>query len=352
VNPLIQYTQTADGVRIAYYEMGSGVPLVVTAMLPWGHLGTTHAFKEHYRSQSPGGLGRGMQVVRYDARGTGLSDRSAIDFSVEAQMRDLDAVRSAVGLERFALFGRQAGCPLAATYAAEHPERVSHLVLAEPIVRGSDLGHGPAAAGMQPAPDMTQEQWEGFTLALANITVGYSSQSLARAMAREYRGAMTPESYAAYVAWRSGVEVSAVLETLEVPTLVLSRRRAYLHDTAARVAASIKGARFFMVGADDVVPGRWLPEETAAIEEFLGVAPSASTDGAAETAADGGAARLTQREREVLTLLVTGRSNREIAEALVLSERTVARHIANMYEKAGVHGRAEITAYALRHRLV
>ena len=44
--------------------------------------------------------------------------------------------------------------------------------------------------------------------------------------------------------------------------------------------------------------------------------------------------------------------NRKIAEGLVLSERTVARHIANIYDKAGVHGRAEVTAYALKHRIV
>ena len=56
-------------------------------------------------------------------------------------------------------------------------------------------------------------------------------------------------------------------------------------------------------------------------------------------------ASLTPREAEVLALVVAGQSNRKIAEGLVLSERTVARHIANIYEKAGVHGRAEITAY-------
>ena len=61
---------------------------------------------------------------------------------------------------------------------------------------------------------------------------------------------------------------------------------------------------------------------------------------------------LTPREVEVLALLVAGQSNREIAEALVLSERTVARHIANVYQKTAVHGRAQITAYALRHNLV
>ena len=64
---------------------------------------------------------------------------------------------------------------------------------------------------------------------------------------------------------------------------------------------------------------------------------------------------LTAREVEVLALLASGMSNREIAEALVLSVRTVERHIANLYDKIGAHdktARATATAYAFRHGLV
>jgi non-specific serine/threonine protein kinase len=60
---------------------------------------------------------------------------------------------------------------------------------------------------------------------------------------------------------------------------------------------------------------------------------------------------LSPREREVLQLIAAGQSNREIAEALYLSPRTVERHIANVYLKLDVHSRAEATAYALRHHL-
>jgi DNA-binding CsgD family transcriptional regulator/pimeloyl-ACP methyl ester carboxylesterase len=351
VRPLVQYTESQDGVRIAYYTMGRGVPFVVTSMLLWSHLGNTHVFKEHHRSRGTGGLGRGMTLVRYDARGTGLSDRTSIDFSLEAQLRDLEAVCSAAGLERFALFGRQAGCPLAVTFASRYPERVSHLVLSEPIVRGGDVPHAPTMAGMEPTRDMTDRQWGAFTLALANITVGYSSQPFALRMAKEFRDSMTPESYRAYVTWRGEFDVSHLLSKIEVPTLVVSPRREYYQVTAASVAASVKDARIFTIEADNVISGRWLPEATAAIEEFLEIPPRDLTP--SETTHDVATpARLTAREREVLALLVAGRSNREIAEDLALSERTVARHIANMYEKAGVHGRVEITAYALRHHLV
>ena len=61
---------------------------------------------------------------------------------------------------------------------------------------------------------------------------------------------------------------------------------------------------------------------------------------------------LSHREVEVLQLLSTGRSNAEIAEQLVLSVRTVERHITNLYAKIAARGRADATAYAMRHHLV
>jgi DNA-binding NarL/FixJ family response regulator len=61
---------------------------------------------------------------------------------------------------------------------------------------------------------------------------------------------------------------------------------------------------------------------------------------------------LTPREIEVLQLIAAGRSNRQMAEDLFLSIRTVERHVANIYRKIDVHNRAEATAYAIQHRLV
>ena len=65
----------------------------------------------------------------------------------------------------------------------------------------------------------------------------------------------------------------------------------------------------------------------------------------------GHAAGLSDREVEVLRLLAAGGSNRQIAQALFLSPRTVQRHVANAYLKIGAHCRAEATTYVLRHRL-
>jgi ATP/maltotriose-dependent transcriptional regulator MalT len=86
--------------------------------------------------------------------------------------------------------------------------------------------------------------------------------------------------------------------------------------------------------------------------ERLGAAPALARvrelTGAAAQAADG----LTPREMEVLRLLATGATNREIADTLVISDKTVARHVANMFTKLGLSSRSAATAYAYQHNLV
>ena len=61
---------------------------------------------------------------------------------------------------------------------------------------------------------------------------------------------------------------------------------------------------------------------------------------------------LTPREVEVLRLVATGATNREVADALVISEKTVARHLSNMFAKLGIGSRAAATAWAYEHGLV
>jgi DNA-binding CsgD family transcriptional regulator len=80
------------------------------------------------------------------------------------------------------------------------------------------------------------------------------------------------------------------------------------------------------------------------------VAYALTSDGG-DTSVRSGRHRLTEREASVLRLLATGYSNSEMAHELILSIHTVERHVANIYAKTGTHGRAEATAYALRHGL-
>ena len=86
-------------------------------------------------------------------------------------------------------------------------------------------------------------------------------------------------------------------------------------------------------------------EALLAVEEALGLRPPVAESN--ETAPAG----LSPRESEVLRLIATGRTNREIAQTLFLSVRTVERHVTNLYAKIGARGRADATAFALRHGL-
>jgi pimeloyl-ACP methyl ester carboxylesterase/DNA-binding SARP family transcriptional activator len=124
--PEVQFCKTSDDVRIAYACVGNGPPLVWTAH--WlSHLSFNweSPIWRHWTEE----FAKDHAFVHYDQRGHGLSDWSISTFSVDAFVRDLEAVVDALGLDRFVLMGSARGGPAAIAYAARHPERVSHLVL-------------------------------------------------------------------------------------------------------------------------------------------------------------------------------------------------------------------------------
>ena len=127
MEPRIQYAKTSDGVSIAFWTLGEGMPIVVMPVLPFSHCQGEWQLPE-WRSWYER-LAEKKMVVRYDCRGFGSSQRDMSDFSLEAHMRDLDAVVDRLGLERFALWSGAIAGPMAIAYTAQHPERVSHLLL-------------------------------------------------------------------------------------------------------------------------------------------------------------------------------------------------------------------------------
>ncbi len=134
----IRRTTAPDGVRLAYATSGTGPPLVKAANwmshldLDWGSPIWTPLWQE---------LGRHHTLVRYDERGSGLSDWDVDrdSFTLDAWVRDLETVVDELGLERFPLLGLSHGGVVAITYAARHPERVSHLIVLRHLL-AADLG--------------------------------------------------------------------------------------------------------------------------------------------------------------------------------------------------------------------
>ena len=126
VAQMVKYCRAPDGVRLAYAISGSGPPLVKSGN--WlNHL--------EYDWESPiwrhvlRGLSRSHTLIRYDARGNGMSDWDVDALSLDAWVTDLETVVDAVGIERFPLLGISQGGAVAVAYAVRRPERVSHLIL-------------------------------------------------------------------------------------------------------------------------------------------------------------------------------------------------------------------------------
>jgi pimeloyl-ACP methyl ester carboxylesterase len=146
----IRYCRAADGVSIAYSVRGSGYPLL--CLPTWmGHLESDlrNPMLRHYWSE----LGKRYRLIRFDCRGFGLSDREVPDFTLDTLASDIQRVADTVGLSRFALFGPSGGAMIGTAYAANYPDRVSHLVMLGGFIRGPRATGDPAAMAYADAID-------------------------------------------------------------------------------------------------------------------------------------------------------------------------------------------------------
>jgi DNA-binding NarL/FixJ family response regulator len=338
--PPIEFARTSDGVSIAYGTVGEGKGLVYMQGIPTRHFSLLWKLSADDRQLAQLAAARERRWVMFDPRGMGSS--AAVDsFSLDGFVSDLEAVADKLGLTQFDLVAATYSNPIAVEYAVRHPDRVSHLVLHYPFLRSVDALDTPAMAAVRA---LREQDWTVYTDASMHILFGnQSSHELARIMAQVLRAAITPERGRKVFQLVDQFDMTHQAARVEVPTLVITEPDVFIAEHYSRaVAAAIDSAQFILAETRE----RFANETW----RFLGVLPDStiapSFDGAHDTAS------LTPRELEILALLVAGQSNRVIAEGLVLSERTVARHIANIYEKTGAHGRAEVTAHALRHRIV
>ena len=135
----IRFCTTSDGLSLAYSAVGTG-PLIVRVLGHFTHLEMEWEWPDLRRFWEH--LAERHTVVRYDGRGMGLSDPYPQDFTEETRQLDLEAVLTAVGAEKAVLLGISEGGWTAATYALQHRERISHLVLYGAYCRGAQARPG------------------------------------------------------------------------------------------------------------------------------------------------------------------------------------------------------------------
>ncbi len=266
--PRIQYAKTEDGVSIAFWAIGEGRPLVAMPTPPFSHIQLEWQWPEVRRSYER--LAAKRKLVRYDCRGSGLSDRHIADFSLDALTLDLEGVVDRMGLGTFALWGVVDSGPAAIAYAARHPERVSQLILWCTYARGSDTLQLPETQGVLA---LLEKDWHLFTETFVHTMFGWSGGEQGRQAADFLRQSTTQQAVqAAWRAWQ-GFDVAAFLPEVRCPTLVLhSRRIRWLSaDIATGLASRIRDARLTVLEEAGILGYMAQTDaEFTAIDEFLG----------------------------------------------------------------------------------
>jgi pimeloyl-ACP methyl ester carboxylesterase len=244
--PPTRYARSGDA-RIAYQVTGSGALDVVFVGGPASHLDLQ--WEEPTTARKLERFGSFARLVRFDRRGTGLSDPADRPPTLEQQMDDLEAVMGAAGLQQAALVGAVDG-GLAAMFAATHPERVSSLVL---------IGVAPSASGFAPSDqldrilDIVENAWgEGRLMPIfAPSRVG--DRQFEDWWIRYERACTSPSMARRIIELNRRVDLGGVLGAIRVPTLVIHREGDGLTpiQLSRETAALIPGARFATVSGTD-----------------------------------------------------------------------------------------------------
>ena len=254
----IQFCTAPDGVRIAYSAVGSGPLLVKTAN--WmSHL--EYEFESPLLRHWMVELSKSHRLVRYDARGNGLSDRDAADLSLEAFVQDLETVTGELADDSFDLIGISQGCAVAIAFAARHPERVRRMVLFGGFATG---WHHSSSEGVH-------ARWEAM-ITLAGLGWGnnnpafrqmFTSLFAPRAAPEQadwfnelQRVSASPDEAQRLLRAVGAFDVAPLLSQVRAPTLVLHCRDDALVPFASgrHLATNIPGAQFVGLDSENHLP--------------------------------------------------------------------------------------------------
>jgi pimeloyl-ACP methyl ester carboxylesterase len=247
----IGFCSTPDGARIAYATVGAGPALVVAAA------GVSHLELEWEEPRVRDfweTIGQHHMIVRYDRQGCGLSDRNRSDFSLDSEIRTIEAIVKELGLKSHVLWGQRHGSAPAIAYAVKFPDRVSHLILCGAHARWQG---GPVAADDLKSQDayraLVRSNWRMASLSVMETMLGRSFDVASLQWFRRTRQeGVTGEMLAQLWTLWWNMDVRDLLSKVTVPTLVVHYRndRFIPFEAGRELAAGIPGARFVPLEGD------------------------------------------------------------------------------------------------------
>ncbi|TMV08860.1 alpha/beta fold hydrolase [Ruegeria sediminis] len=257
----VEFCTAPDGVQLAYASVGEGPAMF--KMPNWlNHL--------EYDWSSPiwgpllHDLASQYRLVRFDQRGTGLSDWSVEDISNEAMLHDVEAVVDSAGLDRFAILAASQGCAIAIRYAVAHPERVRCIVMCGGFVRGMLKRNLPEQEELHSATtQIIRAGWgsvvPAFRHMFTEIFLPDGSPTQKSSFDELQRVASSAENAARINEMNGRCDVSDLAPQVSVPVLVAHAegdKRVPLEE-GRRMAALIPGAEFVTLPGNNhmLLPG-------------------------------------------------------------------------------------------------
>jgi pimeloyl-ACP methyl ester carboxylesterase len=270
MNEPIRYARSGD-VNIAYQVTGDG-PFDLVLVPGWfSHLEIDWEHPEHARFLE--WLGSFARLIRFDKRGTGLSDRGVGLPDFETRMDDVKAVMDSVGSEQAALFGYSEGGPMCILFAATYPERTRALVLYGTYAKRSnpddDYPWAPTSEERRRTAEELERTWgQDFDI---RTMIPDADPSMTEWFHRRGRASLSPAGARDLILMNSKADVRELLASVHCPTLVLHRPG----DVDSRIeegryiASRIPDARFVEIPGHVHVPWVDLDPISDEIEEFL-----------------------------------------------------------------------------------
>lgn len=269
----VHFCTASDGVQIAYAAVGEG-PLVVKTANWLNHL--EYDWESPIWSHLLHRLSLNNRLVRYDARGNGLSDWEVDEISFDAFVRDLETVVDSANLERFTLFGVSQGCAVSIAYAVRHPERVKSLVLYGGFTRGRRKRGAEDAAQSEAFLTLMRQGWGQdnpvFRQMFTSLFVPEGTTEQIQWFNDLQRVTTSPENAVRIRSAVDDIDVTELLPKIQAPALVLHCRSDAVQpfEEGRRMAALIPGAQFValegrnhLILESEPACGRFLDEVTA-----------------------------------------------------------------------------------------
>jgi pimeloyl-ACP methyl ester carboxylesterase/DNA-binding CsgD family transcriptional regulator len=331
-----------EGRKLAYATYGEpGAPPMVVGPRWVSHL--EEEWSDPQQRAFYAELAKTHRVVRFDRIGCGVSSRELEPRpTIDAESRQLEAVIDAVGGSAV-VFASSCCCLAASLLAMRRPAATERIVYFGGYASRNDI------------PDVTRRSliefvrvnWRLGAQMLAGLFDPHASGDEIATYTRMQRAAATAEAASVFLELDLCADLRPVLASVQVPALVLHRRgdRTVPIGRGRELASLLPHARFVPLSGDSHLP--WKDDQRELFRALAGFLVDGG--GAPEL---NGASPLSSRETEILRLVATGMSNREIATTLVLSEHTVHRHVANILRKLAQSTRAAAATQAARAGII